>query len=184
MPHNRPRHPSVIPEVAWDARLKEMNETWKGGIACLGVVVFFLMTIGIIYWQVVDQPNKNWILRGSASGLIWERKAQSLILQTLKGEKNLLEINVHSFQDVEAPFVKNLCGLNKTEFCYTWDATANLKISLESSFSSSTECYSINWTPQHCQVKLKVKKHSLCFCFTKQCESSKGQNLNFGKMMY
>ncbi|XP_077177399.1 SITS-binding protein-like isoform X2 [Paroedura picta] len=155
MPHNRPRHPSAIPEVAWDARLKEMNETWKGGIACLGVAVFFMMTIGIIYWQVVDQPNKNWILRGSTSGLIWERKAHFLLLQTLKGEKNLLEINMRSFQDAEAPFVKNLCGLNKTEFCYTWDATADLKIFLESSFSSDTECYSINWTSQHCQVKLK-----------------------------
>nr|XP_056707675.1 SITS-binding protein-like [Euleptes europaea] len=161
MPHNHPRHPSAIPRVAWDSRLEEMNETWKGAVACLGVAVFFMMTIGIIYWQVVDQPNKNWILRGSASGLIWERRAHSLVLQTLNDEKNLLEINVRSFQDVEAPFVKNLCGLNKTEFCYTWDATADLKISLEPSLSSITECYSINWTPQHCQVKLKD-----CFSMT------------------
>ncbi|XP_054828711.1 SITS-binding protein-like [Eublepharis macularius] len=155
MPYNRPRNKSPIPGVAWDSRLKEMNETWKGAIACLGVAMFFMMTIGIIYWQVVDQPNKNWILRGSASGLIWERKAHSIILQTLNDEKNLLEINVGNFQDIEVPFVKNLCGLNKTEFCYTWDTTANLKISLESSHSSNTECYSIKWTPQHCQVKLK-----------------------------
>ncbi|XP_062974813.1 SITS-binding protein-like [Elgaria multicarinata webbii] len=155
MPHNRPRNPSPIPEVTWDSGLKEMNETWKGAIACLGVAVFFVMTIGIIYWQVVDQPNKNWILRGSASGLTWDRKAHSLVLQTLSEEKTLLVINVRSFPDVEVPFMKNLCWLNKTEFCYTWEAMADLKISLEASLSSNTDCYSFSWTPLHCQVKLK-----------------------------
>ncbi|XP_061465906.1 SITS-binding protein-like isoform X2 [Rhineura floridana] len=155
MPHNHPRKPSPIPEVTWDPGLKEMNETWKRALACLGVTVFFVMTIGIIYWQVVDQPNKNWILRGNASGLIWERKAHSLILQTLSEEKTLLEIHMGSLSDVEVPFMKNLCWLNKTEFCYTWEATADLKISLEPSFSSNTECYSVSWTPLRCQVKFK-----------------------------
>nr|XP_060625901.1 SITS-binding protein-like isoform X1 [Anolis sagrei ordinatus] len=155
MPHTRPRNPSPIPEVTWDSGLKEMNETWKGGIACLGVAVFFVMTIGIIYWQVVDQPSKNWILKGSASGLLWERKARSLILQTLKEEKTMLEIHMRSFPDVDVPFLKDLCWLNKTEFCSTWEAMADLTISLGPSLASTTECYSIHWRPLHCQVKLK-----------------------------
>lgn len=159
MPQNHLKNPSPFPEVTWDHGLKEMNETWKGGFACLGVAVFLVMTIGIIYWQVVDQPNKNWILTGSTSGLIWERKAHSLILQTLSEEKTLLEIYVGSFSDMEVPFVKNVCWLNKTEFCYTWEDKADLKISLDSSLSSRTECYSISWTPLHCMVKLKVTKY-------------------------
>ncbi|XP_037755446.2 SITS-binding protein [Chelonia mydas] len=157
----RNRNQSPIPEVTWDSGLKEMNETWKGAIACLGVAVFFVMTIGIIYWQVVDQPNKNWILRGNTSGLIWERRSLSLVLQTLSEEKTLVEINVGNFPDMEQPFVKNLCWLNKTEFCYTWDATADLEISLEAGPSAGTECYRINWTPLHCKVTLKD-----CFSMT------------------
>ncbi|XP_030416600.1 SITS-binding protein-like isoform X3 [Gopherus evgoodei] len=161
MPHARPRNQSPIPEVTWDSGLKEMNETWKGAIACLGVAVFFVMTIGIIYWQVVDQPNKNWILRGSISGLIWERRSHSLVLQTLREEKTLVEINVGNFPDMEQPFVKNLCWLNKTEFCYTWDAMADLEISLQPGPSTGTECYRINWTPLHCKITLKD-----CFSMT------------------
>ncbi|XP_039593000.1 SITS-binding protein isoform X2 [Polypterus senegalus] len=148
-------NPSPIPEVTWDTGLKEMNETWKGAIACLGVAIFFVMTIGIIYWQVVDQPNKNWILKGSFSGLIWERRTHSLIIQTLTEEKTFVEIDVGNFPDMEYPFVKNLCSLNKTEFCYTWDAIADLKISFESEYPSESECYSIIWTPLHCKVDLK-----------------------------
>lgn len=158
MPHSRNRNPSPIPEVAWDTGLKEMNETWKGAIACLGVAVFFVMTIGIIYWQVVDQPNKNWILKGSFSGLIWERRTQTLVIQTLTEDKTFAEIDVENAgnTDVEVPFVRNMCWLNKTEFCYTWDSVAEVKISLESSEEDSeTECYSVTWTPIHCHVDLK-----------------------------
>ncbi|MBN3286866.1 SP15 protein, partial [Polyodon spathula] len=155
MPHSRTRNPSPIPEVTWDSGLKEMNETWKGAVACLGVAIFFVMTIGIIYWQVVDQPNKNWILKGSFSGLIWDKRTHSLIIQTLTENKTFVEIDVGNFPALEVPFVKNLCWLNNTEFCYTWDSIADLKISLESEYSPGTECYSIHWTPLHCQVDLK-----------------------------
>lgn len=158
MPHARTRNPSPIPEVTWDTGLKEMNETWKGAIACLGVAIFFVMTIGIIYWQVVDQPNKNWILRGGFSGLIWERRTHSLVIQTLTEDKTFVEIDVGNVEtsDTEIPFVRNLCWLNKTEFCYTWDSIADVKIVLESDDTSETECYSIAWTSLHCQVDLKV----------------------------
>ncbi|KAK9952583.1 hypothetical protein ABG768_018412 [Culter alburnus] len=157
MPHTRNRNPSPIPEVTWDTGLKEMNETWKGAIACLGVAIFFVMTIGIIYWQVVDQPNKNWILKGSFSGLIWERRTQTLVIQTLTEDKTFAEIDVENVgnTDIEVPFVRNMCWLNKTEFCYTWDSVAEVKISLESEEDSDTECYSVTWTPIHCHVDLK-----------------------------
>ncbi|XP_044050189.1 SITS-binding protein isoform X2 [Siniperca chuatsi] len=155
------RNPSPIPEVTWDTGLKEMNETWKGAIACLGVAVFFVMTIGIIYWQVVDQPNKNWILRGTFSGLIWERRTHSLVIQTLMEDKTYVEIDVGNVgnPDIEVPFVRNLCWLNKTEFCYTWDSVAEVKISLE--VNEETECYSMTWVPVHCHVELKD-----CFSMT------------------
>ncbi|XP_059917514.1 SITS-binding protein isoform X1 [Gadus macrocephalus] len=155
MPHARNRNPSPIPEGTWDTGLKEMNETWKGAIACLGVAVFFVMTIGIIYWQVVDQPNKNWILRGTFSGLIWERRTQSLVIQTLDEDKTFVEIDVGNVgsPDTEVPFVRNLCWLNKTEFCYTWESVAEVKISLD--VSGETECYGMSWTPASCHVVLK-----------------------------
>ncbi|XP_035520343.1 SITS-binding protein isoform X2 [Morone saxatilis] len=163
MPHARNRNPSPIPEVTWDTGLKEMNETWKGAIACLGVAVFFVMTIGIIYWQVVDQPNKNWILRGTFSGLIWERRTHSLVIQTLAEDKTYVEIDVGNVgnPDIEVPFVRNLCWLNKTEFCYTWDSVAEVKISLEVNEETETECYSMTWAPVHCHVELKD-----CFSMT------------------
>lgn len=161
MPYNHPRNNlSAIPEVMWDSGLKEMNETWKGVIACFGVVVFLLMTIGIIYWQVVDQPNTNWILRSSTSGLIWDRKDHSLILQTLKEERTLLKIHMGSFPDVEIPFIKNICWQNRSEFCFTWEAIVELKVFLDSNSSPNSECYNINWTPLHCQVKVKVTNYS------------------------
>ncbi|XP_051978449.1 SITS-binding protein-like [Xyrauchen texanus] len=157
MPHTRNRNPSPIPDVTWDTGLKEMNETLKGAIACLGVAVFFVMTIGIIYWQVVDQPNKNWILKGSFSGLIWERRTQTLVIQTLTEDKTFAEIDVGNVgnPDIEVPFVRNMCWLNKTEFCYTWDSVAEVEISLQTEGESDTECYSVTWTPIHCHVDLK-----------------------------
>uniref|UniRef100_A0A8C5QEL3 Glycosyl hydrolase family 31 C-terminal domain-containing protein n=1 Tax=Leptobrachium leishanense TaxID=445787 RepID=A0A8C5QEL3_9ANUR len=161
MLHTRTRNPSPVPDVNWDSGLKEMNETWKGAVGCLGVAIFFIMTIGIIYWQVVDQPNKNWILKGRFSGLIWERSTQTLVVQTLSENKTFAEIDIGNFPVMEQPFVKNLCWLNKTEFCYTWDSVTELKISLDHSFSAGTECYSITWTPIHCDVKLKD-----CFSMT------------------
>uniref|UniRef100_A0A8C9W6M1 Si:ch211-236l14.4 n=1 Tax=Scleropages formosus TaxID=113540 RepID=A0A8C9W6M1_SCLFO len=156
MPRARARNPSPIPEVTWDTGLKEMNETWKGAIACLGVAVFFVMTIGIIYWQVVDQPNKNWILKGTFSGVIWERRSHALLIHTLSEDKSFVEIDVGDLgaPDVDAPFVRNLCWSNRTEFCYTWDAVAELKISVEEAAEES-ECYRVSWTPLRCQVELQ-----------------------------
>ncbi|XP_063802161.1 myogenesis-regulating glycosidase [Pseudophryne corroboree] len=161
MPHTRSRNTSPVPEVNWDAGLKEMNETWKGAIACVGVAIFFIMTIGIIYWQVMDQPNKNWILKGRVSGLIWERNTHTLILQTLSENKTYVEIDVGNFPDMDQNFVKNLCWLNKTDFCYTWDSITDLKITLDRNFAAGTECYNITWTPIHCDVRLKD-----CFSMT------------------
>ena len=132
------------------------------------VAVFFVMTIGIIYWQVVDQPNKNWILKGGFSGLIWERRTHSLVIQTLTEDKTYVEIDVGNVgnPDLEVPFVRNLCWLNKTEFCYTWDSVADVKILLEVNEETETECYRMTWAPVHCHVELKVGYWSLSSLYT------------------
>ncbi|XP_053305520.1 SITS-binding protein-like [Spea bombifrons] len=155
MPHTRNRNPNFMPEVTWDSGVKEMNETWKGAVGCLGVAIFFIMTIGIIYWQVVDQPAKNWILKGRFSGFVWEKNTHTLILQTLNENKTFVEINIGNFPAAEQPFIKNSCWMNKTEFCYTWDSVQTLQITLNQSFSAGSECYSLTWTPIHCDVRLK-----------------------------
>ncbi|ROL51963.1 Transposable element Tcb2 transposase [Anabarilius grahami] len=76
---------------------------------------------------------------------------------TLTEDKTFAEIDVENVgnTDIEVPFVRNMCWLNKTEFCYTWDSVAEVKISLESEEDSDTECYSVTWTPIHCHVDLK-----------------------------
>ncbi|KAK7891730.1 hypothetical protein WMY93_023693 [Mugilogobius chulae] len=100
--------------------------------------------------QELDSP-------GTFSGLIWERRTQSLVIQTLTEDTTYVEIDVGNVgsPDVEVPFVRNLCWLNKTEFCYTWDSVAEVKISLDVNEETESECYSMSWTPVHCHVQLK-----------------------------
>lgn len=59
--------------------------------------------------------------------------------------------------EADVPFVRNLCWLNKTEFCYTWDSVADVRISLDAGDEAGTECYTVTWTPVHCHVELKVE---------------------------
>ncbi|XP_077567103.1 SITS-binding protein [Stigmatopora nigra] len=154
---NRKGGPAAPEVTTWDTGSKEMNETWKGAVACLGVAVFFVMTIGIIYWQVVDQPNKNWILKASRSGLLWERRGRSLLLQTLAHERTLVRIDVRGDvgrPELELPFVRDLCWLNRTQFCYSWEALADLHVTL-SVHADGAECYELAWTPARCHVRLK-----------------------------
>ncbi|NXX97797.1 SP15 protein, partial [Centropus bengalensis] len=54
MPLARPTR--QIPDAAWTTGIREMTEPWKGALGCLGVAVFFAMTIGIISWQALEQP--------------------------------------------------------------------------------------------------------------------------------
>lgn len=78
--------------------------------------------------------------------------------------------------DIEVPFVRNLCWLNKTEFCYTWDSVAEVKISLEVNEETDTECYSMTWTPVHCHVELKVGFPCHCHLSDSQHEPLQGDS--------
>uniref|UniRef100_UPI00398F62FA SITS-binding protein isoform X2 n=1 Tax=Pristiophorus japonicus TaxID=55135 RepID=UPI00398F62FA len=153
------RRAREMPSPGGDASLepgsKEMNETWKGAVACLGVALLFLMTIGVLYWQVVDKPDTNWILRGQRSGLVWDRRSHTLSLTSLSYHKTFAQIHVRHLPDKGLSLLKNLCWLNRTQFCYTWDGVAELQVSLVPANQSAAECYRVEWTPSHCQVALK-----------------------------
>ncbi|NXG59678.1 SP15 protein, partial [Hemiprocne comata] len=69
MPLSRPT--GQIPEATWTLGIREMTEPWKGALGCLGVAVFFAMTIGIISWQALEQSPEEWVLRGGAGGMVW-----------------------------------------------------------------------------------------------------------------
>ncbi|NXF33462.1 SP15 protein, partial [Nyctibius bracteatus] len=76
MPLARPT--GQIPDAAWTSGFREMTEPWKGAVGCLGVAVFFAMTIGIISWQALEQSPEEWVLRGRAGGFCyaWEEDAE------------------------------------------------------------------------------------------------------------
>nr|XP_032815989.1 SITS-binding protein-like isoform X2 [Petromyzon marinus] len=73
---------SSRPDTALYPSRGEMYESWRGGVACLCVAIFFLMTVAIIYWQVVDTPERAWALKAASlrSGLAWDARALRLVL--------------------------------------------------------------------------------------------------------
>ncbi|XP_078719871.1 SITS-binding protein-like isoform X3 [Lampetra fluviatilis] len=73
---------SSRPDTALYPSRGEMHESWRGGVACLCVAIFFLMTVAIIYWQVVDTPDRAWALKATSlrSGLAWDARALRLVL--------------------------------------------------------------------------------------------------------
>ncbi|XP_067833623.1 SITS-binding protein-like isoform X1 [Heptranchias perlo] len=147
--------PSPVGDASLEPGIKEMNETWKGAVACLGVALLFLMTIGVLYWQVVDKPDTNWILKGQISGLVWDRRSLSLSLRTLSQDKTLAQIDSGHLPDTGLALLRNLCWLNRTQFCHTWDGVAELRVSVGPANQSVAECYQVEWTPRDCQVALK-----------------------------
>ncbi|KFW82095.1 SITS-binding protein, partial [Manacus vitellinus] len=84
------RHTGQIPESNWTLGFREMTEPWKGAVGCLGVAVFFAMTIGIISWQALEQSPEEWVLRGRAGGMLWERRRGALALKgsVRRGRRN------------------------------------------------------------------------------------------------
>ncbi|XP_072129202.1 SITS-binding protein [Mobula birostris] len=152
----RPREmASAAGDSSLDPGIKEMNETWKGTVACLGVALLFLMTIGVLYWQVVDKPDTNWILRGQVSGLVWDRRTLSFSLMSLSQDKTFARIEARHLSGQGVTLLNNLCWFNTTRFCYTWDGVGELQVSLDAQNRSVAECYRVEWTPLHCQVALK-----------------------------
>ncbi|NXL94257.1 SP15 protein, partial [Alectura lathami] len=153
MPIARPT--GRIPDAAWTSGIREMTEPWKGALGCLGVAVFFAMTIGIISWQALEQPPEEWVLRGRAGGMLWDRRRGTLLLRTLPTGRPLVAIAVGGVPASEPPPPRDRCWQDGGEFCYEWEEEAELRVSLESHPAPGTECYSVRWTPLHPNVMLK-----------------------------
>ncbi|POI22487.1 hypothetical protein CIB84_013765, partial [Bambusicola thoracicus] len=153
MPIARPT--GRIHEAAWTSGIRELTEPWKGALGCLGVAVFFAMTIGIISWQALEQPPEEWMLRGQASGMLWDRRRGALLLRALPMGRPLVSITVGSVPASEPPPPRDRCWQDGTEFCYAWEEEAELRISLQPTPAPGTECYSVRWTPLRPDVMLK-----------------------------
>ncbi|NXK42461.1 SP15 protein, partial [Piprites chloris] len=126
------RHTGQIPESNWTLGFREMTEPWKGAVGCLGVAVFFAMTIGIISWQALEQSPEEWVLRGRDGGMLWERRRGAL-----------------------PPPPRDHCWHDGRQFCYSWEEDAELRLSLEPPAAPGTECYGVRWTPLRPDVTLK-----------------------------
>ncbi|XP_051477159.1 SITS-binding protein-like [Apus apus] len=153
MPLARPA--GQIPEAAWTSGIREMTEPWKGALGCLGVAVFFAMTIGIISWQALEQSPEEWVLRGGAAGVLWERRRGALLLRGLPGGRTAAVIAVGGVPAAEPPPPRDHCWHDGRLFCYAWEEDAELRVSLEQPPDPATECYSVRWTPLRPDVRLK-----------------------------
>ncbi|OXB59555.1 hypothetical protein ASZ78_010069 [Callipepla squamata] len=153
MPIARPT--GRIPEAAWTSGIRELTEPWKGALGCLGVAVFFAMTIGIISWQALEQPPEEWVLRGRASGMLWDRRRGALLLRALPMGRPLVAITVGGVPASEPPPPRDRCWQDGMEFCYAWEEEAELRVSLQPTPAPGTECYGVRWTPLRPDVMLK-----------------------------
>ncbi|XP_069660500.1 SITS-binding protein [Haliaeetus albicilla] len=153
MPLARPT--SQIPDAAWTSGFREMTEPWKGAVGCLGVAVFFAMTIGIISWQALEQSPEEWVLRGRTGGMLWERRRGALLLRALPAGRTVAVIAVGSVPATEPPPPRDRCWHDGGQFCYAWEEDAELRLSLEPPPAPATECYGVCWTPLRPDVMLK-----------------------------
>ncbi|KAM4777255.1 SITS-binding protein-like [Cyanocitta cristata] len=149
------RHTGQIPESTWTLGFREMTEPWKGAVGCLGVAVFFAMTIGIISWQAVEQSPEEWVLRGRDAGMLWERGRGALLLRALPAGRPVLAIAVGSVPATEPPPPRDRCWHDGGQFCYSWEEDAELRLSLEPPTAPGTECYGVRWTPLRPDLTLK-----------------------------
>lgn len=150
------RHTGQLPESTWTLGFREMTEPWKGAVGCLGVAVFFAMTIGIISWQALEQSPEEWVLRGRDAGMLWERGRGALLLRALPAGRPVLAIAVGSVPATEPPPPRDRCWHDGGQFCYSWEEDAELRLSLEPPAAPGTECYGVRWTPLRPDVTLKV----------------------------
>ncbi|NXG50373.1 SP15 protein, partial [Psilopogon haemacephalus] len=149
------RRTGQIPEANWTLGLREMTEPWKGAVGCFGVAVFFAMTIGIISWQAVEQSPEEWVLRGRAGGVLWERRRGALLLRALPSGRTVAVIAVGGVPAAEPPPPRDRCWHDGGTFCYAWEEDAELRLSLEPPPAPGTECYGVHWTPLRPDVVLK-----------------------------
>ncbi|NWU86242.1 SP15 protein, partial [Onychorhynchus coronatus] len=149
------RHTGQIPESNWTLSFREMTEPWKGAVGCLGVAIFFAMTIGIISWQALEQSPEEWVLRGRDGGMLWERRRGALVLRALPAGRAVAAIAVGSVPAAEPPPPRDHCWHDGAQFCYSWEEDAELRLSLEPPSAPGTECYGVRWTPLRPDVTLK-----------------------------
>ncbi|NWI65141.1 SP15 protein, partial [Todus mexicanus] len=149
------RHTGQMPEATWTLSFREMTEPWKGAVGCLGVAVFFAMTIGIISWQALEQSPEEWVLRGRAGGVLWERRRGALLLRALPAGRMVAVIAVGGVPAAEPPPPRDSCWHDGGTFCYAWEEDAELRVSLEPPPAPATECYGVHWTPLRPDVVLK-----------------------------
>ncbi|XP_074774255.1 SITS-binding protein-like isoform X2 [Athene noctua] len=153
MPLARPTR--QIPEAAWTSGFREMTEPWKGAVGCLGVAIFFAMTIGIISWQALEQSPEEWVLQGRAGGVLWERRRGALLLRALPSGRTVAVITVGGVPAAEPPPPRDRCWHDRGQFCYAWEEDAELRLSIEPPPAPATECYGVHWTPLRPDVMLK-----------------------------
>ncbi|XP_042641132.1 SITS-binding protein-like [Tyto alba] len=149
------RHASSLPEATWILTFREMSEPWKGAVGCVGVAVFFAMTIGIISWQAQEQSPEEWVLRGRAGGVLWERQRGALLLRVLPAGRTVAVVAVGGVPATEPPPPRDHCWHDGGQFCYAWEEGAELRLSLEPPPAPGTECYGVRWTPLRPDIMLK-----------------------------
>ncbi|XP_027751265.1 SITS-binding protein-like [Empidonax traillii] len=149
------RHTGQLPESNWTLSFREMTEPWKGAVGCLGVAIFFAMTIGIISWQALEQSPEEWVLRGRDGGMLWERRRGALVLRALPAGRAVAAIAVGGVPAAEPPPPRDHCWHDGRQFCYSWEEDAELRLSLEPPAAPGTECYGVHWTPLRPDVTLK-----------------------------
>ncbi|XP_048463187.1 SITS-binding protein [Rhincodon typus] len=142
-------------ECSLEAGSREMSEPWKGALGCVGVALLFLMTIGVLYWQVAERPEPAWLMKGQLSGLLWHSKKSALALRSVLGEQSFALIQPRHLPLSGHTLLTNRCWFNQSRLCSSWDGVSELQILLEPINQSLAECYRVEWTPRHCQVALK-----------------------------
>ncbi|KAI4878104.1 hypothetical protein NFI96_027896 [Prochilodus magdalenae] len=152
----RGRKPCPHPGVSWHSEHRAEPDHWKGTAACVAIGLLFVLTLGLVYWQVVEQSHKHRILQGRFTGLFWESKKHSLVFQTLSEGKPVVEVSVGQTRDpdLHVRLVSNRCWINSSSFCTEWDEQLEVRMVLELD-ESHMECYNITWMPLHCHIDMR-----------------------------
>ncbi|XP_062432344.1 SITS-binding protein-like [Rhea pennata] len=138
------------PPPLWEPASTEPREPWRGAVACLGVAVFFALTIGVVSWQAAETPRRAWLLRGPAAGLAWERRAGALLLLRRGAGRPLAAVAPAAGAAAGLPPPLDRCRPDGSRFCGAWDEAAELHVSLEEEEEEApgaAECYGLAWTP-------------------------------------
>ncbi|XP_068800198.1 SITS-binding protein-like [Struthio camelus] len=141
------------PSRPWRPASKEAREPRRGAVACLGLTLFFALTIAVVSWQAAEAPRRTWLLRGPAGGLAWERRSGSLLVQRRGQGRPLAAVALAAGAAAGLPLPLDRCRPNGSRFCGAWDEAAELRATLEA--PADAECYGLAWTPLRPDAVLK-----------------------------